>query len=118
MAGEGRAEIDAAVNRYLHALGAAIAADAAAGCPKDSGELAESIGYEVQGRTVRVGSDLRYAAAVEFGSRGHVIFGRPMLRFFWERAGAWVSFRRVNHPGTPAQPYLRPALFRQRGNIL
>lgn len=112
-----RARIDEGVNEYLHALGAAISADAKQGCPKDTGALASSIEFEVNGRTLRVGSNLSYAAAVEFGSRGHMIYGRPRLRFFWDRLDGWATFRHVNHPGTPAQPYLRPALFRQRGNI-
>lgn len=62
----------------------------------------------------------RHALAQEFGAVPHVIAGDPNLSFYWEAAGrmfvpAEVFYHEpglvtiVNHPGNPAQPYLRPA---------
>lgn len=70
-----------------------------------------------------------HALHVEFGTEPHMIFGK--LGFFWDKAGRrWVwnhpafgpdgsrpgftnwnpaQGSRVSHPGTQAQPFLRPA---------
>lgn len=60
--------------------------------------------------SVKVGSDLEYAAAVNDGSRPHVIRARPgkVLRF---QVGGQVVFARVvNHPGTKGTHFLDRAL--------
>ncbi len=60
-----------------------------------------------------------YAAAVEYGTRPHVIFPRKRKALAWGgarrlsgslRSGARPTHfaKRVNHPGTRAKPYLRP----------
>ena len=77
--------------------------------PVDSGDLQEDIDYEIVSDTeARIGSDLDYAASVELGSRPHIIRARAggVLTDGSEFFGP-----EVNHPGTPAQPYLRPALY-------
>jgi hypothetical protein len=79
-----------------------------------------------------VGTNLSYAAAQELGSGLHGERGStypitsrpggPPLAFEWEGAPAAVEhmrdpksglffFRKVDHPGVKAQPYLRPAFF-------
>jgi hypothetical protein len=112
---DGRAEIDAAIARILEKVASAIEADAKAGCPVDTGHLAGSITHSVSGRTARIGTDVDYALSVEFGSKPHVIRpnGHPFLKFPG-RDGKDVFAREVHHPGTPEQPWLRPALFRVR----
>ncbi len=87
------------------------------------------------GRTIRIGSltdtavevraggqlNVGYAAAVEFGSRAHVIVPRNATVLAWGgartlggrlRSGAKPTnfARRVNHPGTRAKPFLIPGL--------
>lgn len=77
-----------------------------------SGHLRNSIGYGVgrdeRGVYAEVGTDVDYALPVELGSRPHVIesHGDYPLR---DRRGN-VFGRSVQHPGSPAQPFLRPAL--------
>lgn len=67
------------------------------------------------GGTAKVG----YAAAVEFGSRPHIIVPRNARVLAWggprtlggrlRKGGRATNFaRRVNHPGTRAKPYLIP----------
>lgn len=61
--------------------------------------------------TFQVGTNVEYAAVVEFGSDPHVI--RPndadgWLRF--EDGGQVVYAKEVHHPGTAPQPFLEPAL--------
>jgi hypothetical protein len=89
------------------------------------------------GRTIRIGTvsdrsveiqaggsvTAGYAAAVEFGTRPHVIVPRRARVLAWGgertlsgrlRSGSSATkfARRVRHPGTRAQPYLRPGLQR------
>ncbi len=83
--------------------------------------LRESIGHAMIGaKTGVIYATARHALVTEFGGAPHVISGSPALKFYWENAGRWwvpgsefygipglVDV--VNHPGSPAQPYLRPA---------
>ena len=57
----------------------------------------------------------RHAMFVEENTRPHPMTGNPFFQFYWENASRmWVPglFGEpdvVNHPGTTAQPFLRPA---------
>jgi hypothetical protein len=91
----------------------AAADDARAGCPIDSGDLVESIGTRYPGGLVGVvvvGTD--HWAETEYGSAPHIIrsHGPWSLRSDDDEYFGPV----VHHPGTPAQPFMRPALYRQR----
>lgn len=77
----------AAGRGLLERVSAEILADADALVPVDTGRLRQSLDREVVGDTARIGSvDVEYSIYVEEGTR-HMA----------------------------AQPYLRPALYRQRG---
>lgn len=94
------------------------------------------------GRTIRLGSitatqaeiraggtqQVGYAAAVEYGSRPHVIVPRRAKVLAWGgartlagglRAGAKATnfAARVNHPGTKAKPFLFPGLEKALGIV-
>lgn len=81
-----------------------------------SGFLRSSIGLTVglDDRGVvaaEVGTTAFYAAFVEFGTKPHVIRARPGgMLVFTGSDGRTVHTKEVHHPGTVAQPYLRPAL--------
>jgi Bacteriophage HK97-gp10, putative tail-component len=83
-----------------------------------SGHLRSSIGWDLsrdeRGLKADVGTDVDYALPVELGTRPHEIesHGDWPLR---NRRTNQTFGRKVNHPGTPAQPYLRPALDVLRG---
>lgn len=111
---DGQEQVDAAIRQHLEMIAAAVEADAKATCPKNTGALAASIEHEVRGRTARIGSNLRYAAAVELGSAPHIIRARN-ASVLANRETGQVFGPVVHHPGTPAQPYLAPALHRARG---
>lgn len=78
--------IDSDVSDFLERLGVAIEADAKVACPVDTGRLRDSLEHEVNGRTLRVGTNVEYAVYQEEGTR----YMDP-------------------------QPFLRPALYRVRG---
>lgn len=111
---DGRAELDAAIANYLERVASAIESDARHACPVDTGHLAESITHEVDGATARIGSNVKYAAIVELGAGPHIIRVRN-ARVLANRETGQVFGPVVHHPGTPAQPHLAPALFRERG---
>ncbi|MFH9826727.1 HK97 gp10 family phage protein [Streptomyces bobili] len=80
--------------------------------PVDTGRLRSSIvsRAEGSGRSVGyvIGSNVNYAAAVEYGTAPHVIKPVNKKALFWPGAAHPVA--QVNHPGTRAQPFLRPAI--------
>ncbi|MGJ5895149.1 HK97 gp10 family phage protein [Streptomyces niveiscabiei] len=80
--------------------------------PVDTGRLRSSIvsRAESSGRSVGyvVGTNVNYAAAVEYGTAPHVIKPRNKKALFWPGAAHPVA--QVNHPGTRPQPFLRPAI--------
>lgn len=88
--------------------------------PVDSGTLRTSIASEVQQIATNVvkgfvGSNVPYADDVEFGTSSHTITGDPLA---WEEGGETHFATSVDHPGTEAQPYLRPAIETHRSDII
>jgi len=79
-----------------------------------TGHLAESLLVipQIDGATVHCRA--AYAAYVDLGSPPHDIYGRPWLRFFWEKKGKWVYARHVRHPGFKGREFfskhIKPAV--------
>jgi hypothetical protein len=59
---------------------------------------------------VGVPDSVPYAIYVSRGTAPHVIYGNPLLAFFWAKTGRTMFLRKVNHPGTKPNPYLQNAL--------
>ena len=80
--------------------------------PVDTGRLRSSIvsRAEGSGRSLgyMVGTNVNYAAAVEYGTSPHVIKPTTKKALYWPGAAHPVA--QVNHPGTAAKPFLRPAI--------
>ncbi|WP_328339539.1 hypothetical protein [Micromonospora sp. NBC_00421] len=103
-------EFDADFDEQLHSMvehqvirpwAEAVREDAQRGAPHESGDLAGDVEVVVlDWDHARIGSDQEYAAATEVGAHPHTI-PKP-------------DGRQVHHPGVAAQPYLRPALYRER----
>lgn len=76
-------------HELLERVSRAVLADAVAGVPVDTGHLRASLAQEVVGDVARIGStSVPYSVYVEEGTRNMA-----------------------------AQPYLKPALYRQRGGL-
>lgn len=77
-----------------------------------SGRLRASITHQLArdggGLVGRIGSNVEYARYVEEGTEPHRIEARNKRALHWP--GAAHPVLAVNHPGTRARPYLRPAL--------
>lgn len=82
-------------------------------CPVDTGVLVSTIEGEADRATMNdrlsAGDAVAdYAAVVEVGGRPHII--RSHGTYPLRDGDGKVYGREVRHPGTPAQPYLRPGV--------
>jgi hypothetical protein len=104
----------AAQGKQVKKVTEAIADDARRACPYDSGDLYDSIDTRYPGKlrgVVIVGTD--HWHPTEYGSPPHEIRSRGKWPLRNIETGD-VFGRVVDHPGTPEQPFMRPALFRKR----
>lgn len=94
-----------------------IADDMRHGVPVDTGALHDSIHTSYpqvgKGRAHAGGIRADYWADVEYGTGPHVIRVRNKKVLHNAETGQFFG-QVVNHPGTPAQPFMRPALYRHR----
>jgi hypothetical protein len=76
-----------------------------------SGHLRSSIAWDLTVSPLQadIGTDVDYGLFVEVGTKPHTIRSKGPWPLRNRRAGK-VLGRVVHHPGTRAQPYLRPAL--------
>lgn len=112
-------ELEAALEKHLkEAMVSAmrrVEATAKDRVPVDSGTLRASIAHEIRKISSNVlrghiGSSVNYAADVEFGTDAHTITADSAEALHWTDGGEDVFAKSVSHPGTPAQPYLGPAI--------
>lgn len=86
--------------------------------PVKSGNLRRSLSIRVEGDRVIVGPTAAYAAYVEFDTRPHEIKPKnPNGVLVFQVNGKTVYARKVHHPGTRAQPFVRPAYEEWRKTI-
>jgi len=107
-----------AIDRALEKTSRKVELTASINAPKDTDRLANSSFSRRESRyRWVVGFSAEYAKPVEFGSEPHIITptDADALHFFVD--GKEVFTKRVEHPGTPAQPFLRPAI-REHSNDL
>lgn len=77
--------------------------------PVRTGNLRRTIHLESSdARQAVTVASARYAPAVEFGSRPHVIVPRRRKVLRFSAGGRVVFTERVNHPGTKPRPFMLP----------
>lgn len=90
-----------------------ILAEMEARVPVDTGNLRTSLGIRVGSRSVTIGPNetiAPYAGFVEFGTKPHIIRPKtPGGVLAFKIGNRQVFAKVVHHPGTKAQPYVRPA---------
>lgn len=78
--------------------------------PVDTGFLRDHIQVIKAPGKVRVGPvGVDYDEAVEYGTRPHTIRAKPGKTLAFQMNGRTIFVKSVKHPGTKAQPYIRPA---------
>lgn len=104
------------VTRYLEKLGREIQSDMERMARVRTGRLRAGMYHEVNRGELRVGvRNVPYWSTVEFGSGPHIIKPNTKKALHWP--GARHPVNQVLHPGTPAQPFMRPALYKRRGRL-
>lgn len=96
---------------FLPTAAKIVLSDAKRRAPVKDGRLKSSLQSSVSRDRAAVGTNVGYAAYVEYGTRPHTISvnGAKVLtdkKTFFGKS--------VEHPGTTAQPYLRPAIDNNR----
>lgn len=111
--------VDDAVERGIQDTASEIQSQARINANTDSGsDLAKSLTVKhVDVFEWIVVAEADYAAAVEFGTQPHVITSNDGPLVFRGEDGELVFTNKVDHPGTPAQPFLRPALRTHQGDL-
>lgn len=92
-----------------------VEADAKTNCPVRDGQLIGSIKHTVDGNRGEIGSEVEYAPYVEVGTGIYSTegTGRQTPWKYKDAKGNWHTTR-----GMKAQPYLKPALERNRQRII
>lgn len=81
--------------------------------PVDTGELRESIWSWSEGLIGRVMVGTGHWPATEYGSHPHTIRSTGPWSLHNRETGEYFG-RVVHHPGTPEQPFMRPAIYTKR----
>lgn len=110
MAQDWKRNLDREVHRMLTRIGDEVADGAQRRAPFGEGDLRDSIHAKpVTGWNIEIWADVPYAAWVELGTDEHIIEPTKKKALFWP--GAAHPVKRVRHPGTRAQPFMKPALY-------
>lgn len=111
------------LKKKLQSIGFQIEREAKSNAPVDTGRLRASITTEVLERQgipmVKVGTNVEYAPYVEFETEPHIITPDTKEALQWTdpETGEPVFAKKVEHPGTEAQPFLLPAVDAVRSRI-
>lgn len=101
--------IEEAIQPVLEQVAAEVEQDIKRMAPVDSGELVRSV--RRRGNIITISAP--HWHFVEYGTRPHAIRPRTKQALWWPEARHPVRGV-IQHPGTPAQPFIRPAALRQR----
>lgn len=105
-----RSDSDTVLERGLLKAGERVRSRAVLLCPTDTGELRNSIrSQKTAPLTVTVGTNKEYAVFVEYGTGTQ---GDPAVDHTTKQSWKWqdeLGNWHISH-GTPAQPFLRPAV--------
>lgn len=103
-----------AINSFMKDLAQDVLTDMQEHCPRDTGRLVADLGYEVNGKTARIGArSVPYAIYVEEGAGPHLITPNSGETLNWP--GAAHPVNQVMHPGSPATHFMKNALYKERG---
>lgn len=84
-----------------------------------SGRLRNSISYEMIGPyTVRVGTNVKYAKWLEFGTKGGKVITAKNKKALFDASSGRFFGKRVVQGAIKARPFFRPTMQRMRGEIM
>jgi hypothetical protein len=86
-------------------------------CPVNTGALKNSIWFKIDGNDIII-SMKKYGKNVEFGTPPHVIEPKKAKALHWKGDGGDIFAKKVNHPGTRPQPFIRSTMKNKLPSIL
>jgi HK97 gp10 family phage protein len=100
-------------------IGTFVEAEAKHRVSVDTGHLRRSITHKTDHSknksSVFIGTNVEYAKVLEEGSEPHeTIYDKPT---HLKINGRWVTVKKIKHPGTKPQPYLKPSVEENIGKI-
>jgi hypothetical protein len=100
---------------FLEVFGFLMAQEFAQSAPKDTGNLARSFPGTLQVKEDVISYTLpEYAKFVEFGTRPHIILPKNKTSLKFKVAGGQeILTKRVEHPGTRPNPFIRDTFNRK-----
>jgi hypothetical protein len=98
------------IDQFLKYLALLIEGGLAKECPVDNGYLRNSIKAEIVDGKIAI-SMADYGIFVEYGTAPHVIEAKPGNTLHWKANGKDMFAKKVNHPGTMANPFIRRTFF-------
>jgi hypothetical protein len=101
---------DAFMNYFKYYLGLFLTQEMAKKAPVDKGILRGSINFETTDYGVKI-TMVDYAVHVEFGTKAHIIEPKNKQALRFKIGNKTIITKKVQHPGTDAQPFIRPVLF-------
>jgi|APHM01.1.fsa_nt_gi phage protein, HK97 gp10 family len=114
-----RDDLEQAIDRGVERTAIQVERSAKQNAPVDTGNLRASLRFQQLALgSYAVGTNVEYAPDVEFGTDPHDITPDTKEALKFQNSDGEIIFAsRVEHPGTPAQPYLRPALQEHESDI-
>ena len=100
------------IQTFKYVLGTLLTQEMASNVAVDKGELKNGIRFEIttEGITIIMPEHAKY---VEYPTAPHIIRAAPgKMLHFTGKDGNDVFAKEVHHPGTDAQPFIRPAFHR------
>lgn len=101
-------DLDRELQPLIEEVAREVEQDIKRNAPVDTGELVRSV--RRRGNVITISAP--HWHFVEYGTRPHIIRPRSKQALWWPDAHHPV--KSVYHPGTQAQPFIRPAALRQR----
>lgn len=98
------------LQQLLEEAALTVASEAKKTAPKRTGFLAASIGYRVLRGSAEVAATAPYASYVEYGTKPHMIYPKRVKVLIFRVGGKTIFSKRVQHPGSSPQPFMRRAV--------
>ena len=88
-------------------------------CPVDTGLLRSSIAAtQISDTEVEISPSASYASFVEFGTAAHEITPTNAKVLAFKSGGKMVFAKKVMHPGTPANPFMKRGIEKSRNDVV
>jgi hypothetical protein len=104
------------VEKFKEYLGFLLTSRLAQNAPVDTGFLRNSVDFVIKDGRIEI-SMADYAKYIEFGTNPHEITPKNGKALKWKSGGKDVFAKKVMHPGTRPNPFIRTTFFRELDDL-